>query len=144
MSSRIPTLAMTARSLADHLGGFVAAEGTFSVHPDRPRADRTHRSGFRFAVALGARDTPSVELLQDFLGVGRVRQYPRRKEHYDDEVVFAVRALDELTGVVVPFLDEHLPPSHKREQYLAWRQQLLAYDAERPARAGWSRRRPEP
>jgi hypothetical protein len=29
--------------------------------------------------------------------------------------------------VIVPFMDQHLPPSHKREQYLAWRAQLLDY-----------------
>ena len=27
----------------------------------------------------------------------------------------------------MPFMDEHLPPSHKREQYLVWRAQLLDY-----------------
>jgi hypothetical protein len=29
--------------------------------------------------------------------------------------------------VVVPFMDEHLPPSHKRGQYLAWRAELVDY-----------------
>ena len=27
----------------------------------------------------------------------------------------------------MPFVDEHLPASHEREQYLAWRDELLAY-----------------
>jgi hypothetical protein len=27
----------------------------------------------------------------------------------------------------VPFMDAHLPPSYKREQYLAWRGRLLDY-----------------
>ena len=55
-------------------------------------------------------------------------------------MVFAVRAFRELVDVVVPFLDEHLPPSYKRTQYETWRAQLLAYDAERASWAGWSRR----
>lgn len=76
-----------------------------------------------------------------FLGVGRVRTYPRRKAHYDDEVVYAVRAFRDLVNVVVPFLDEHLPTSHKRMRYEAWRTELLAYDAARASRQGWSRRR---
>jgi len=38
-----------------------------------------------------------------------------------------VSALADLVEVVVPFMDEHLPPSHKREQYLVWREELLAY-----------------
>lgn len=74
-------------------------------------------------------------LLQEFLGVGRVRWYPRRRDHYDDEIVWVVRSLPELVEVVVPFLDEHLPASLKRTQVLAWRAELLAYretDAKRP------------
>ena len=31
----------------------------------------------------------------------------------------------ELVEVVVPFMDAHLPPSHKRTQYLEWRARLL-------------------
>jgi hypothetical protein len=41
--------------------------------------------------------------------------------------VFAVNALPDLVEVVVPFMDEHLPPSHKREQYQLWRADLLEY-----------------
>jgi hypothetical protein len=85
-------------------------------------------------VALGAVDRTSAELLRSFLGVGRIRTYPRRKPHYDDEVVFAVRAFGDLVEVIVPFMDAHLPPSHKREQYRAWKMELLAYDATRAGR----------
>jgi hypothetical protein len=35
--------------------------------------------------------------------------------------------MKDLGEVVVPFMDEHLPPSHKREQYLVWRAQSLDY-----------------
>ena len=34
----------------------------------------------------------------------------------------------------MPFLDEHLPPSYKREQYLVWRAELMAYWDERARR----------
>ena len=57
--------------------------------------------------------------------MGNVRLYPRRKPHYDDEVVFAVRKLRDLVEVVVPFMDVYLPPSYKRQQYLEWRATLL-------------------
>jgi hypothetical protein len=127
-------------ALAEHLGGFVAAEGTFTRAVSHVRADGQPRLSFTFAVALGASDHISVELLHAVLGVGRVRSYPRRRAHYDDEVVFAVRAFRDLVDVVVPFMDEHLPPSHKRDQYDAWRRELLAYDTARRGRSGWSRR----
>jgi hypothetical protein len=29
--------------------------------------------------------------------------------------------------VIVPFMDEHLPPSYKRQQYDEWKRQLLDY-----------------
>lgn len=82
---------------------------------------------FTFAVALGAEDRESCALLRTCLGVGSVRAYARRKEHFDDEACLAVRKLRDLVEVIVPFMDAHLPPSHKRVQYLVWREQLIDY-----------------
>jgi hypothetical protein len=96
--------------------GLVAAEGTFT---------RFGAVGFACVVALGASDRGSVEFLHTFFGVGRVRWYARRRAHYDDEITWTVRRLSDLVGVIVPFMDEHLPVSHKRDQYLAWRDALL-------------------
>lgn len=103
--------------VADFLGGFVAAEGALV---------RTGRR-FAFRVSLGAQDTSTCELFATVLGVGGVGTAPRRKGHYDDEVTYSVQSLRDLVEVVVPFLDEHLPPSHKRGQYLTWREQLVTY-----------------
>jgi hypothetical protein len=118
------TTGSPATDLADFLGGFVAAEGCFS------RTRNTTR--FRFAVALAAADAAMCGCLRLFLGCGSVHQYRRRREHYDDEVVFAVQGLRDLIEIVVPFMDAHLPPSFKREQYLTWRGELLE---------AWGRRR---
>ncbi len=104
--------------VADFIGGFVAAEGCFTGHGDRR---------FRFNVGLGASDGGVCELLHAVLGVGRVTRWARRKAHYDDEVQFTVQATRDLVEVVVPFMDAHLPPSYKREQYLEWRARLLDY-----------------
>lgn len=101
------------------LGGFAAAEGSFGMGGVPPR--------FRFAVGLGAIDTSVCELFHQFLGVGHVHHSPRRKSHYDDEVTFSVQAMVELIEVVVPFMDEHLPDSYKRQQYLEWRMNLFDY-----------------
>lgn len=114
-------------AIADGIGGLVAAEGTFAVVQVRD-ARGGIRPSFTFAVMLGAVDRLTLDLFHAYLGVGRIRTYARRKEHHDDCVVFAVRAFADLLDVIVPFMDEHLPPSHKRTQYLAWREQLLAYD----------------
>jgi hypothetical protein len=106
-------------ALAELLGGFVAAEGTFVRSGDPPR--------HRFAVGLGATDAGMCELLLAYFGVGNIHHSPRRKAHYDDEVSFTIGALRDHLEVTIPFMDEHLPDSHKRTQYLAWRTELLDY-----------------
>jgi hypothetical protein len=103
--------------MAAFLGGFIAGEGYFG----------RHGGTFHCAVAVGAADGAMCELLREFLRVGRVRRYPRRRDHYDDEVVWSAKSLRELLDVMVPFLDEHLPPSYKRDQYLRWRAELFDY-----------------
>lgn len=103
--------------IAAFLGGFIAGEGYL-------RADAR---GFACTVAVGSSDAAMCELLRDFLGVGRIRRYDRRRAHYDDEVVWVVRSVRDLVEAVVPFLDDHLPPSYKREQYREWRADLLAH-----------------
>jgi hypothetical protein len=108
-------------SLAAFLGGFLTAEGCFSG-TSKGNIDR-----FIFELGLGASDRTMCEAVADFLGVGYTYDSPRRKDHYDDESSYHVQSLRELVDVVVPFMDAHLPPSYKREQYLAWRERLLDY-----------------
>lgn len=112
---------------AGELAAFVAAEGTFLASDRR----------FAFAVGLGATDTPTCELLAGWFGVGTIQHSARRKPHYDDEVTFIVQRMRDLVEVVVPFMDEHLPPSYKRQQYEVWRAHLLDY-----WQSGTRRRRP--
>jgi len=102
---------------ASYFAGFVCAEGCFIRTGNR----------FRFAVGLGATDSDSCDQLLRFFDVGMVSRSPRRRQHYDDEVSYQVQALAELVEVIVPFMDAHLPASHKRTQYLAWRAALLDY-----------------
>ncbi|MCU1430336.1 MAG: endonuclease [Actinomycetia bacterium] len=101
------------------VAGFVAAEGAF-IASGRPPV-------FSFVVGLGATDADTAELLHGFFGVGYVRWFARRKAHYDDEVRWTVRALADQVNVIVPFMDAHLPVSHKRAQYLVWRDALFEH-----------------
>ena len=82
---------------------------------------------FRFAVSLAAVDAATCDLLLNFFGVGHIFSTPRRQAHYDDEVTYQVRAFRDLVDVIVPFMDEHLPPSYRRKQYEAWKAHLLDY-----------------
>jgi len=106
-----------AGDLAAFVAGFICAEGCFKRESRR----------FALSVGLGATDAATCHLLHAFFGVGHVYWHPRRKPHYDDEVVYVVQPLNELIEVIVPFMDEHLPPSYKRRQYEAWRAALLDY-----------------
>lgn len=106
-------------STAAFLAGFVMAEGCFTKTGEPPR--------FRFAVALGAQDAGMCHTFHCFLAVGHVHLATRRKPHYDDEVVFAVGRARDLVQAVVPFMDDHLPQSSKRQQYEAWREELLRH-----------------
>jgi hypothetical protein len=90
---------------AAFLAGFVVAEGCFTG---------TGRRRFRFAVHLGGADRQTCWSLLASLGVGHVYTYDRRQTVYDDESVFVVTSLPDLVEVIVPFMDEHLPPSYKR------------------------------
>jgi hypothetical protein len=102
---------------AAFIAGFVVGEGSFIQSGRR----------FRFAVQLGAIDSSSCEALRTFFNVGRVYWSPRRKPHHDDVSTYTVQALPELLNVIVPFMDEHLPASFKREQYSEWRGALVDY-----------------
>jgi hypothetical protein len=106
-------------ALASFIGGFVAAEGTFVQTGPRPR--------FRFAVALGAIDNATCWTLRAYFGCGSVVGSPHRKPHYDDECAFIIQGIRDHLRVTIPFMDEHLPASYKREQYLAWRDRLLEH-----------------
>ena len=103
--------------LAAHIAGFVVGEGTFTS------TKRAHT----FAVMLAEVDALSCELLRSFFGVGSVYHYPRRKAHFDDFVLFQVRKTADLVQVIVPFMDEHLPPSFKRQQYTEWRARVMQF-----------------
>lgn len=108
------------------LGGFIAAEGSF-VRTGRPPT-------FRLTVGLGATDAAMCDVLQQFLGCGRIYTSPRRAAHYDDEVQFVVASIRDHMERVIPFMNTHLPPSYKRVQFEAWRDALLEYWATRARR----------
>ena len=111
--------------LAEFIGGFVAAEGTFTG------ATVGTQRRFTFAIALGATDRKLCEALPAFFDYGATRWSPRRRPHYDDEVTYRAQAIPDLVTRIVPFMDLWLPISYKRRQYEVWRADLVAYDGSR-------------
>lgn len=111
------TTVSPATDVGEFIGGFVAAEGAFLTTGEAPR--------FSFSVQLGGIDHTACEELGAFFGVGHIYRYSRRQSNFDDEVHFTVQKIKDLVEVIVPFMDEHLPPSYKRQQYEVWRTKLL-------------------
>ncbi len=66
-------------------------------------------------------------MAREVLDCGRLQESARRQAHYDDEIAFSVAAIRDHIRVTMPFMDEHLPVSYKRDQYLEWRGRLLDY-----------------
>lgn len=105
-----------------------------SPESSRPRARSSGTAGrFVFKVELADDDRVTCDLLRTFLGVGTVRWYPRRAERFKDVVVYALSARADLVDRVIPFMDSHLPPCHKRQQYDVWRDALLTQEPGRRA-----------
>ena len=110
------TVPPATEAVAAFIGGFVAAEGTLRLHRDR-------RPRFRFAVGLGRDGQRDVSRTSHaFFGCGSVCRLRRGASRTTTtSAPSSSRALRDHLAVTIPFMDEHLPVSYKREQYLAWR-----------------------
>lgn len=113
----LTTTVLPARDLAAPVAGFVAAEGHLGASGTGTR--------LRLAVGLAAVDEGSCQLLLELFGIGTITRSPRRRAHEDDEGSWQVQWPPDLVEVVVPFMDDHLPPSHERDRYEVWRAALL-------------------
>jgi len=120
------------------LGGFVAGEGCFSIL-GKNDPDPTARRRFVFEVGLASRDRAVLELLQRTLGVGSINDQPPRNERWQPESSYRVSTILSHERATIPFMDRYLLPSHKREQYEAWKEAMRAYALERNVRWGRGR-----
>src|SRR5688500_15289750 len=78
------------------IGGFVAAEGSFTVHP------LVGRRKFVFRVELVGSDRELVRQIREFVGMGRIETFARRKPHHDDVIRYVLLSLGDLINVLVP------------------------------------------
>jgi hypothetical protein len=119
-------------------GGLVAAEGCFSVGQRGQAFTRTGtpRLRFKFHVTMAAWDRALLIRFRAFLGCGALSDRPPAKPGWQPTVTLAVASEQEHLLVTIPFAERFLPPSHKRDQFEAWRDQLLAYRQHRPSQYG--------
>jgi len=101
--------------------GFVDGEGCFSIHvvkqPHREKR-RGYKTGFQvahqFVVTQGAKSLDSLQLMQDYFGVGRVycnRRYDNHKEHLYQ---FVVSKRSDLLKTIIPFFQRYPLRTSKR------------------------------
>jgi hypothetical protein len=107
----------------------VAGEGCFyTARKKRPFPDGSPRLRFVFAVAMANRDRSLLEALQAALGVGCISDAAPRKAHWQPISTFTVASLSAHLKATIPFAEQYLLTSAKRQQFESWRDHLLAYD----------------
>ncbi len=119
------------------LAGFVAGEGSFMVTKQQPGfADGDPRLRFVFAVCVAERDRDLLERLQRRLGFGSICLQRSRRLRWQPTTTLTVNSRRAHRLSVIPFMDRHLLPSAKRDQFDQWVAAMDAYDSEHPTRWG--------
>lgn len=97
------------------IGGFIAGEAHFSFY--RPK-----RGGIvvQLSIGLHENDTAVLEMIQQVLG-GIIYKQPSKKA-----VHYRVSSKKEVAALIT-FCDKYLLPSHKREQYMVWKAQVMEH-----------------
>lgn len=102
--------------------GFVDGEGCFSVSRIR---NQTTKFGYQlfpeFVVTQSARSVQVLKGVQDFFGCGKVFINNRNDNHREPMFRYRVRSLKELTEIIIPFFDEHLLVTDKKNDYQVFR-----------------------
>lgn len=121
--------ASTAAVVTRHtLAGFVAGEGCFTVARQARRWPAGEvRKRFVFVVAVASRDRAILEQLHAVLGVGSIHELRRNTPRWEPQSRFFVNSLLAHQQVTIPYFDAFLLGGAKREQFVQWRDQLLAY-----------------
>jgi hypothetical protein len=117
------------------LGGLVAGEGCFRSTTRRERfADGSARVRFVFELSLATADRPLLVALQSFLGAGTIDDRGVRRHGWSPESRLTIASERSHLASTIPFAERFLAPCRKRQQFEAWRDELLAYRRSRPWR----------
>jgi LAGLIDADG endonuclease len=88
--------------------GFVDGEGCFSISVVRnPDCRLGWQVQHEFSVTQAASSSTALEILVEELGCGYVIENTRHDNHREPLLRFSVKRRVDLTGIVVPFFEEH-------------------------------------
>jgi hypothetical protein len=120
------------------LGGIVAGEGCFSVtrSTPEPRIDGSVRLRFVFSLTMATRDRDVVEALAHVVGVGSIRRIPPRQVSHLEQVCYTVNSRRAHFSATIPFMEQYLLPSAKRDQFERWRDALIEHERAHPSKYG--------
>jgi hypothetical protein len=106
------------------------------------RADRfsdgSPRLRFIFDLEVADRDRPLLVDLRELLGCGAIRDR-QRDPRWQPSSAYRISSAAQHRAATIPFAERFLPPSAKRDQFLRWRDALLAYERDRPTQWGRGR-----
>jgi hypothetical protein len=116
----------------------VAGEGTFvATRAGADRNDGSPRTRFVFKVSVADRDVLLLAALQIFLGGrGSIQTATPRNPRWQPIASYSVSSRKAIRDVLIPFCDEFLLYSAKREQYDDWRARFDAYERAHPTQWG--------
>ena len=98
--------------------GFVDGEGCFSVTLQRMSSMKSGWQVFpEFVVTQGKSSLSVLRHLQEYFGCGRIFVNQRVDNHREHLYRFCVRALNDLRQKVIPFFQENVLRTKKREDF---------------------------
>ena len=105
-------------ALGHFISGLVAGEGSFiNVIKNNSKSQR-----FMFSVEM-AQDEEVISLLKEFFMCGNLYHIKRKNKNWKDTMRFTVSSFLDIHKYIIPFFDTYnLRNTHKRKQYLVWRQ----------------------
>jgi hypothetical protein len=90
-----------------------------------------------FVVKMATRDRPLLVALQAFLGTGNLVD-DRPRGHWSPTSTFSITSFKRHHAATIPFAEAFLLPSQKREQFLAWRDEMADYERTHGVKLGRS------
>jgi hypothetical protein len=126
------------RLAANSLAGFVAGEGSFYTTRAGPdRNDGSPRTRFIFQLTIARHDRPLLQAMRAALGgVGSIQDIVQRRPNWLPLSTYRVSSRYQTRSVLIPFFDEYLVPSAKRDQFDRWRVEFENYERAHPTQWG--------
>ena len=85
---------------------------------------------------MASRDRPLLEELRSFLQFGSITDRGPRRVAWQPTSSFRIQSLLAHHAATIPFAEQYVLPSAKRDQFERWRTALASYEAEHPTRWG--------